>query len=226
MFRPTHKQLNKINNATYINIIMKTPLFFLCLCLYLFLVSCKSAAPERKLPEEVTIIETTLTKTSTTKSLHQIIQETGVANKDLSLLIDKSDYTLTVLASEEVLKVYPVVFGENPVDDKLMAGDNATPEGTFYIRSKSPHQSWGKFICLNYPTADSEKKHQQAKQEGRIPKDAKMEEKIGIHGVPEHQVSKIANKQNWTQGSISLTNADIDEIYPHLDESTKIIIQQ
>lgn len=144
----------------------------------------------------------------------------------IKILVDKSDYTLKVFASDTLVKTYSVVFGGNPVDDKLMQGDQCTPEGTFYINSKYPHQSWTKFIWLNYPTADSWKKHNQAKTEGKIPQNAKIGGEIGIHGVPEGKDFAIDKRINWTLGCISLKNNDVNEIYPFIDKKTEIKVQK
>jgi murein L,D-transpeptidase YafK len=144
----------------------------------------------------------------------------------IKVIIDKSDYTLQVFTADTLVKTYPVVFGGNPVDDKLREGDQCTPEGTFHIFSKYPHKSWTKFIWIDYPTADSKKKHNQAKADGKIPKNARIGGEIGIHGVPNGNDFAIDKKINWTLGCISLKNADVDEIYPYFNKKTEIIIQK
>jgi murein L,D-transpeptidase YafK len=144
----------------------------------------------------------------------------------IAVLIDKSDYTLQIFAADTLVKTYAVVFGGNPIDDKLRQGDQCTPEGIFKINSKYPHKSWSKFIWLNYPTADSWKKHKQAKIDGLIPSNAKIGGEIGIHGVPEGQDFAIDKRINWTLGCISLKNADVNEIYPFIDGKTEIKIQK
>ncbi len=144
----------------------------------------------------------------------------------VAILIDKSNYTLQVYAGDTLVKSYPVVFGGNPVDDKLREGDQCTPEGNFKINSKYPHKKWSKFIWLNYPTTDSWRKHRLAKKEGRISKNAKIGGQIGIHGVPKGTDFMIETRINWTLGCISLTNKDINEIYPYIDKKTPIKIQK
>ena len=54
----------------------------------------------------------------------------------ISILIDKSDYELSVYDDKGWYATYPVVFGNNSLDDKKMEGDNKTPEGSFKIVSK------------------------------------------------------------------------------------------
>lgn len=139
------------------------------------------------------------------------------------ILIEKSKYQLTVLYDNQPVKTYPVVFGPNPVDDKLQEGDGRTPEGEFKIQDLYPHPSWSKFIWLNYPTPDSWKKHNQARREGKLSSQSTIGGEIGIHGVPEDD-SLIEQKTNWTTGCISLKNKDVNELYSISKKGTVVRI--
>lgn len=158
--------------------------------------------------------------------LSDLISQHNVPKDSLTFKIDKSEYKLSVLYKKTLLKEYPVVFGGNPIDDKLMEGDQCTPEGTFKIISKYPHKSWSKFIWIDYPNTNSWKKHNTAKKEGKIPQEARIGGEIGIHGVPGKTDFLISTRNNWTLGCISLKNADINEIYPYFNKSTEIEIQK
>jgi murein L,D-transpeptidase YafK len=158
--------------------------------------------------------------------LKAIIGKNAIDTNSLSLVIDKSDYKLTVMSGTLVLKEYPVVFGRNPVNDKLMQGDTCTPEGTFFMKAKYAHLKWSKFIWINYPNEDSWRKHLSAIQQGKIPVNAKIGGEIGIHGVPEDMDFMIDLHYNWTAGCISMKNKDINEIYQYVSRSTPIIIKK
>lgn len=158
--------------------------------------------------------------------LSQIIDSLDVSSDSLTILINKRDYRLTVISSGNTLKTYPVVFGGNPVDDKLMEGDGCTPEGVFYLEDKYPHRSWNKFVWLNYPTGDSWKKHNNAKAAGQIPGDAQIGGEIGLHGVPANNDDLVDKRINWTLGCISMRNRDLDEVYPYITPSTPIVIKK
>ncbi|MCF8379108.1 MAG: L,D-transpeptidase [Bacteroidales bacterium] len=161
------------------------------------------------------------------KELPTLISNLNINPDDIFVLIDKSEYKLTLRTDSIVIKEYPVVFGGNPVDDKLMEGDGCTPEGSFLIRSKYPHKKWSKFLWLNYPTDDSREKHNEAKRKGKIPLNASIGGEVGIHGVPEKMDMLIGIKQNWTLGCISLKNKDVNEIYNYiLPNKTLITIQK
>lgn len=147
-----------------------------------------------------------------------------IANAQTVLLIDKSEYSLTVVKNCDTIKQYSVVFGGNPVDDKSRQGDKCTPEGTFGIRSKYIHKKWSRFIWIDYPNEDSWKKFNQAKSQKKIPSNAKIGGEIGIHGVPKGYEYAIKHRMNWTLGCISMTTHDICEVYDYVDSSTQVII--
>src|SRR6185503_8674176 len=54
----------------------------------------------------------------------------------ISIIIDKSEYELSVYDDKGWYATYPVVFGNNSLSDKKMQGDKNTPEGVFHINAK------------------------------------------------------------------------------------------
>jgi len=160
------------------------------------------------------------------QKLEDIIIKNAIDTNRLSVVIDKSDYKLTIMCDTVMLKEYPVVFGRNPVDDKLMQGDTCTPEGTFFMKAKYTHLKWSKFIWIDYPNEDSWRKHNSAIQRGKIPENSRIGGEIGIHGVPEDMDFMIDLHYNWTAGCISMKNKDIDEVYECITRSTPIIIKK
>lgn len=156
----------------------------------------------------------------------KLIDSLNYSKSDLTILIDKSDYKLSVLSGKHVVKVYPVVFGTDPVNDKLMEGDRRTPEGTFKVRDFYPHKRWSKFIWINYPTKESFDKHNAAKESNFIDELATIGGEIGIHGTPSGKDSLVLSKINWTWGCISMTNEDINDLYQIIHKDMIIKIQK
>lgn len=154
----------------------------------------------------------------------QILALASLNKANVSILIEKSQYRLTVYYEQQPVKSYPVVFGGDPVGDKLREGDRRTPEGIFKIRDLYPHESWSKFIWLDYPNDASWEKHLAAKRQGKIPWSATIGGEIGIHGVPTGEDRLIDRRSNWTLGCISLKNPDVDELYPLLQAGTAVEI--
>lgn len=147
-----------------------------------------------------------------------------VEKDNISLLVEKSKYRLTVFDSGKAIKSYPVVFGGNPKGDKLHEGDQKTPEGIFRVKDFYPHADWSKFIWLDYPTPTSWRKHFKAKLAGEIDFALPIGGEIGIHGVPSGGDVLIDGGSNWTLGCVSLKNRDVDEIYEFVKVGTVVEI--
>lgn len=183
-------------------------LFFACIGIFFIMQSCKNE------------------QSKTIKNTKEESKLTLPANTSVNVVIDKSDYTLSVFAADKLIKKYKVVFGGNPIDDKHKEGDKRTPEGVFGMRDKYPHRNWSKFIWIDYPNAASWKKFNQRKANGIIKEGETIGGEVGIHGVPDGMDEMIDNKRNWTLGCISMKNKDVNEIYPYITKQTQITIQK
>lgn len=144
----------------------------------------------------------------------------------ISITIDKSDYELSVYDEKGWYATYPVVFGNNSLEDKKMEGDNNTPEGSFKIVSKRVHEKWSRFLAIDYPTKESWDKFKQRKQRGEIPQNASIGGSIGIHGVWPHEDFVIDKYKNWTMGCISMKGSDVLEVYGYTPVGTKVTIRK
>lgn len=82
----------------------------------------------------------------------------------ISIIIDKSDYELSVYDEKGWYATFPVVFGNNSLEDKKMEGDKNTPEGSFKIINKKVHDKWCRFLALDYPNAESLEKFRRRKE--------------------------------------------------------------
>jgi murein L,D-transpeptidase YafK len=144
----------------------------------------------------------------------------------ISIIIDKSDYELSVYDEKGWFATYPCVFGNNSLEDKKMEGDRKTPEGVFHIVSKRVHDKWDRFMALSYPTKDSYEKFNKRKQRGEIPSHARIGGAIGIHGTWPNDDYIIDQYKNWTLGCISLKNVDVEELYKYTQPGTKVTIRR
>jgi murein L,D-transpeptidase YafK len=142
------------------------------------------------------------------------------------IIVDKSDYELQVYDDEGWYATYPVVFGSRSMDDKMYEGDRRTPEGTFKITDKRPHQKWNKIMMLDYPTRDSWDKFNRRKQQGLISRNARIGGGIGIHGTWPNDNIVVDDYTNWTQGCVSLRNRDLDEIFEFIQPGTRVTIRK
>ncbi len=144
----------------------------------------------------------------------------------VSIVIDKSEYELSVYDGKGWYATYPVVFGNNGLADKKVQGDKNTPEGSFRIIAKRVHEKWSRFLSLDYPTAEDRAKFNQRKLRGEIPSNASIGGGIGIHGTWPHEDFVIDRYKNWTLGCISMKNEDVKEIYGFAGAGTKVTIRK
>lgn len=140
------------------------------------------------------------------------------------VVIDKSDYELSVYDAEGWLITYPIVLGSKELGDKMMQGDRKTPEGTFTIISKRYHNKWTRYMGLDYPTATDVEKFNLRKQQGIIPASAQLGGAIGIHGTWPHEDYAIDQYQNWTMGCISMKNEHVRQLYDMVSVGTRVTI--
>ena len=145
---------------------------------------------------------------------------------NISIIIDKSDYELSVYDEKGWYATYPVVFGSNGLDDKRMEGDKKTPEGSFHIISKRVHEKWCRFLALDYPSKESWEKFNQRKQRGEIPTSASIGGSIGIHGTWPNEDFIIDKYKNWTLGCVSMKKDDVLEIYSYTPIGTSVVIRK
>ncbi|MDB5250097.1 MAG: ErfK/YbiS/YcfS/YnhG family protein [Segetibacter sp.] len=148
------------------------------------------------------------------------------SKSSIYIVVDKSDYELSVFDAEGWLITYPVVFGNKNQGDKMVQGDRKTPEGTFTIIHKRVHNKWVRYMGLDYPTREDIDKFNMRKQQGLIPYSGKIGSAIGIHGVWPHEDYAVDQFQNWTDGCISLKNEHVKQLYNMVPVGTKITIRK
>lgn len=144
----------------------------------------------------------------------------------VSIVIDKTDYELSVYDEKGWYATYPVVFGNNSLADKKMQGDKNTPEGTYTINAKRVHDKWCRFLSIDYPNDADREKFNRRKRNGEIPANASIGGSIGIHGTWPREDFVIDRYTNWTEGCISMKNEDVKEIYAFTQAGTKITIRK
>jgi murein L,D-transpeptidase YafK len=142
------------------------------------------------------------------------------------IVIDKRKYELSVYDSQGWYATYPVVFGNNSLDDKKMEGDRNTPEGVFHINSKRVHDKWYRFMGLDYPTRESLEKFSRRKQRGEVPSWASPGGSIGIHGTWPGEDFVVDRYKNWTMGCISMKRNDVQDLYSYVPVGTPVTIKK
>jgi len=152
--------------------------------------------------------------------------------KHPKIVINKALRRLYLFDGNELVKVYPINLGPNPLSDKLRQGDNSTPEGTFYICCKNPNSKYYLSMGISYPNIeDAERGLRQGlitkqqyeaivdaiRNKRRPPWFTKLGGAICIHGG--------GIGYDWTQGCIALRNGDIRELFQLIPTGAPVIIR-
>jgi murein L,D-transpeptidase YafK len=131
----------------------------------------------------------------------------------------KSQRTLTLLSHGKVLRTYSVALGGSPVGAKEQQGDHKTPEGHYIFGRRNAKSHFYKSIHVSYPN-DRDKKR--ASQRG-----VSAGGDIMIHGLPNGfgWLGATHRAQDWTDGCVAVTNAEMDEIWQLVPDGTPIEIR-
>ena len=151
-----------------------------------------------------------------TPSNEQSTQTTDASKKSsqYTILIDKSDFSLTLKKDDQVEKIYSVAIGKNS-GQKQQSGDLRTPTGNFTVDEIIDSSSW---------------KHDFKDGKGEIegaygPWFISLEtgwEGIGIHGT--HDPASI--RTMVSEGCIRMNNADVEELKAKIELGAKVMIQE
>lgn len=142
------------------------------------------------------------------------------------LVVDKKCRTLNLYRYGQLVKSYPAVFGRQP-GRKLYEGDRRTPTGLYMIVGKAHHRRWSRFMLLDYPTEHDVRRYWQHVSAGVVPKRGGgypgVGGEIGIHGTDKEALNQVGI--DWTLGCISLSNADVQEVYATAPSGTLVYIK-
>jgi len=161
------------------------------------------------------------------------------------LVLEKSTFTLTFYSGDIVLKVYPLAIGKYTFEGpKFQDGDARTPEGDYYVCKKLTKESLTnplmgtRWLQVSYPNlkdaqigldtgliTKAEFNQIKAANRARVmpPQETALGGGIGIHGGYFDSMGK--STKTWTGGCIGMRNADIEEIFRHVQLGTPITIK-
>ena len=175
--------------------------------------------------------------------LSEALLKTGFSEiTNPKIIIDRHDYTLGIYEDSVLIKNYRVSFGKSVLTPKTRAGDKATPVGVYRICKIYTTHKYHKFFQINYPNLEdgasalrkgwiSQKEYNDIKfqyyYEGCTKFHTILGGDIGIHGIGElnYIFKNLPFVFNWTNGSIAMSNENIDEIYSVIREGTEVVIK-
>jgi murein L,D-transpeptidase YafK len=143
----------------------------------------------------------------------------GQAAKADQAVVLKSQRTLTLFSQGKLLRTYKVALGSSPAGAKEQEGDHKTPEGRYVLDRRNAKSRFYKSIHVSYP---NEQDKTEASQRGVSPGGDIM-----IHGLPNGfgWLGAAHRAQDWTDGCIAVTNAEMDEIWDLVADGTPIEIR-
>lgn len=136
-----------------------------------------------------------------------------------SIVVYKRERTLTLFYRGVPVKSYFVALGSNPVGDKQRAGDQRTPEGLFHINAHNPASKFHLALRISYP---DDAHRARAAAIGAEPGGDIM-----IHGLPPEysEAGKDHVANDWTNGCVALSNAEIEELWRAVPDGTPVQIK-
>jgi murein L,D-transpeptidase YafK len=176
-------------------------------------------------------------------SLDELMLEKNIVSiNNPSIVIDRRNYTLQLYSDTTLVKKYTAVFGRNNGFIKLSKSDFITPIGKYKICRIDTNYIYYKKLYLNYPNiADAA----EALRMKTISNDeflaisnnvksnncsfvhTELGGDMGIQGIGEYNLvfKNLPFVFNWTNGSVAISNENIDELLSVVDIGTKVTIK-
>ena len=134
------------------------------------------------------------------------------------VLVVKSERRLYLVRDNEVVRSYRIELGRSPVGHKVFEGDGRTPEGLYALGERNPSSQFYRSIRISYPSSfDLAEALKYGSRPGGL---------VMIHGQPLRERNGYTAKrmEDWTEGCIAVSNAEIDEIWAATTAGTLIEI--
>lgn len=176
-------------------------------------------------------------------TLNEAMVEKKIADLNkVHIVIDRSNFTLELFSDTLLVKKYKAVFGKNRSKVKSSAFDYVTPTGDYKICKIDTNTQYHKFLQINYPNlkdAGEALKSGYIKNEeyqiilknfennGCPPANTSLGANIGIQGTGRYNFifKNLPFVFNWTNGSIAVSNENIDELYKVVKIGTPVKIK-
>lgn len=149
----------------------------------------------------------------------------------LRVVVRKAARQLTVFDGDDPLATFPIALGRVPVGQKEHAIDGRTPEGEYAICYRKENSRYHLFLGLSYPNpedaarglakglitaTEAEAILDAAMNKHRPPWNTALGGPFGLHG--------FGTGDDWTEGTIALANAHIEELYWNLPDGTPVTV--
>lgn len=136
-----------------------------------------------------------------------------------AIVVVKDAHQMTLYVRGEPVRTYDVELGFNWIADKRIEGDGATPEGRYRVVKRMDRLSsdYYKALLIDFPNAEDRAEFSHARRTGDLPGGSRIGGLIEIHGSG-------GRGNDWTNGCVAVTNAEMDEIFPRVTVGTPVTI--
>ena len=127
-----------------------------------------------------------------------------------AIIVDKLARTLELWIDGEKKAAFPVDLGRDPISDKQLEGDGATPEGVYrvtWVRDRG-QTKFHRAYLLDYPNARDLAELRDLQARNLAKPTARAGGHIEIHGEGGMGI-------DWTLGCIALSNEAMDKLFSH-----------
>jgi murein L,D-transpeptidase YafK len=151
-------------------------------------------------------------------ALMVLASPTHAAMKADEVRVDKSDRLLLLYKQRTLIKAYRISLGPHPVGNKMQVADGRTPEGRFRIEAMDPSSKFYMSISASALGASAP-----AAAAAHAPTNGA----VVIHGQRPalKPLSPIMKRLDWTDGSIALSNGDMDELWGAIGPGTLLSVE-
>jgi hypothetical protein len=139
------------------------------------------------------------------------------ASGGAAIVVVKTDHQLYLVRGGRLLERYRCDLSYNSAQQKIGAGDFATPEGRYHVVAVKGRSRYYKALEINYPNAEDRARFEAAKRRGDLRKTARIGGLIEIHG-------EGGNGRDWTMGCVALANGDMDRLLRYVSVGTPVTI--
>ena len=135
------------------------------------------------------------------------------------VVVHKAERRLEILEGGRRLREFRIALGGDPIGHKLFEGDRRTPEGRYLLTARNPRSDFFLSMQVSYPNAADLSR---ARRIGRRPGGLIM-----VHGQPNEPKRSVRyyESEDWTDGCIALSNADMMEFWLLVPSNTPIDIR-
>lgn len=162
------------------------------------------------------------------------LEYAGISRADFvpEIRIVKRSREMRVFSNSKLVATYPIGLGRATIGTKQNATDQKTPEGMYYVCGKDENNRYHLFLQINYPSGidaeralvqdiikNSEYETLVGAWQNKItpPVNTGLGGPLGIHG--------FGAESSWTtDGSISMHNVHIEELFWNVEKGTPVAI--